>query len=328
MPITVLASRYNTLRNETNLVLGTSAEVTPSYGYGQSFSTNSVVGTRAVAEPSDATKVSAQDYEDLYIDLIRTRSHQVGSSVAIDEFVIGDYEANTATADKIEESYIAGLESLATNIATDRLTVAATNLTITNLPSVSSSRLSTNGVWNGTISHIFTVIFNTSSARRHFFNAGSQIRLSASVDYTGSQAKTVDWQQILNAMGTVSFKAEETISNSGIGIGTNIGNYDLTSSYRRIYTRDGGAVYANNEYRIFAREYATGNTTSGIQIKINFVDGSPNDPSYGIDETVSGTFNSNVQLAMPNSQIQINGTIHDSVIISTEPTATIVRPLS
>ena len=169
MPTTILASRYNTLRNETNLVLGTSAAVSPSYGYGQSFSTNSVVGTRAVAEPSDATKVSAQDYEDLYIDLIRTRSHQVGSSVAIDEFVIGDYEANTATADKIEESYIVGLESLATNITTDRLTVAAANLTITNLPSVSSSRPITNGVWNGTISHIFTVIFNSGDRTQTLF---------------------------------------------------------------------------------------------------------------------------------------------------------------
>ena len=104
MPTTILASRYNTLRNQVNLVLGTSADITATYGYGQSFSTSNVVGTRTAPTIADADKISAQDYEDLYIDLIRTRSHQVGASVAINEFVIGDYEANTATADKIEEA--------------------------------------------------------------------------------------------------------------------------------------------------------------------------------------------------------------------------------
>ena len=81
MPTTILASRYNTLRNNVNLVLGTSAASAPQYGYGQSFSTNSVVGTRSVVEPSDATKVSAQDYEDLYILiqqlLIKLKNHML-----------------------------------------------------------------------------------------------------------------------------------------------------------------------------------------------------------------------------------------------------------
>ena len=328
MPTTILASRYNELRDQVNLVLGDSSSATPTYGYGQSFSTNSVVGSRAANDIANADKVSAQDYEDLYIDLMRLRSHQVGTSVAIDEFVIGDYEANAATADKIEEAYIQGLESLASSITTDRFIVDPANLTITNLPSVNSSRPSSNGAWNGTISHIFVIIFNTAVERRHFFNAGSQIRLSASVDYTGSQAKTVDWQQILNSIGSTSFKAEETVNNAGIGSGSNIGNYDLSSSYQQVYSRDGGAVYSRNEYRVFAREYATGNATSGIQIKIDFVDGRPNDVTYGIDESVNGTFNSNVQLAIPSSQIDINGTIHDSVIISTVPTASLIRNLS
>jgi hypothetical protein len=95
MPVTVLASRYNTLRNQVNLILGTSLSASPLYGYGQGITTNSVVGTRSVSNVVDADKVSAQDYEDLYIDLIRTRSHQVGASVAIDDFVIGDYDTNT-----------------------------------------------------------------------------------------------------------------------------------------------------------------------------------------------------------------------------------------
>ena len=39
------------------------------------------------------------------------RSHQIGAAAAIDAFVIGDYDTNGATTDKIEESYILGLDS-------------------------------------------------------------------------------------------------------------------------------------------------------------------------------------------------------------------------
>jgi hypothetical protein len=323
MPTTILASRYNSLRNQVNLILGTSGPASPSYGYGQGTTTNSVVGTRSVSSVVDANKVSAQDYEDLYIDLIRTRAHQVGAAVTINDFVVGDYETNTATADIIEEAYVQGLESLATNIVTDRLLVDPTNLRITSLPSASSTRLPTS-TWSTTISHIFTITFNTALDRRHFFNAGGQIRMSASVDYTGSQAKTVDWQSILNAMGTISFKAEETISNAGVGSSSSIGNYDLTTTYQLIYSRTGGAVYARNRYNIYALSL---NSTS-IQFKIEFIDGSPNDLTFGIDEVVFGTFNSTVQSATPDGTIIINGTEYPTVLISTDPVGSNLRNLS
>ena len=327
MPTTVLASRYNTLRNNVNLVLGNSIAASPNYGYGQSFSTNSVTGSRAANDLANADKVSAQDYEDLYIDLIRTRSHQIGASVAIDEFVIGDYETNTETADKIEESYILGLESLAANIISDRFTADPANLTINSIPSASSSRLATN-TWSTRISHIFRIMFNTEQERRHFFNTGGEIRVSASVDYTGSQAKTVDWQTILNAMGSTSFKAEQTVNNAGVGSGSNIGNYDLTSSYRLIYSRTGGSVYARNRYNVYAREYATGNSTSAIQFKIDFVDGAPNNSLFGIDEAVFGTFNSIIETATANSQIDINGVTHDAVVFDSAISGALIRALS
>jgi len=319
MSVTILASRYNTLRNQVNLVLGTSADISATYGYGQPFSTNSVVGSRAANDLANADKVSAQDYEDLYIDLIRTRSHQVGASVAIDEFVIGDYEANTATADKIEEAYILGLESLATSIDTDRLIVAPANLTIASLPEASSTRPASSGSWNGTLSHIFTVTFPSVLDRRHFFNAGGEIRFGASVDYTGSQAKTVDWQTILNIMGTTSFKAESTVNNAGIGSGSSIGNYDLNSTYQLVYSTTGGAVYSRNSYNIYATNETTLDGTSAIKFKVEFTDGLPNDLTYGIDEAVFGTFNSSISTATPSSQISINGTVHDAVIIDSPP---------
>ena len=189
MPETILAERYNALRTSVNLVLGISSSGTPEYGYGQGFNTTSVIGSRAANDIANADKVLAQDYEDLYIDMIRARSHQVGVGVAIDEFVVGDYEANSPTADKIEEAYVLGLESLATNLETDKFLVNSNNLRLTSAPLANSSRPDSQGTWNGTISHIFTMTFTTETERRHFFNAGGEIRLSASVDYSGSQAK-------------------------------------------------------------------------------------------------------------------------------------------
>ena len=327
MPTTILADRYNALRVVTNTVLGVSEPAAPNYGYGQAFSSNAVVGTRASATPEVASKVTAQDYEDLYIDLIRTRSHQVGPTVAIDEFVIGDYNANTATADKIEESYIQGLEALGNNILTDRHLVDPSHLTIQGLAPANSSRTSASS-WQGTISTIFTTTFVSSLERRHFFNTGGQIRFSASVNYTGSHAKTVDWQTILNAMGSTSFKAESTANNAGIGTGSNIGNFDLTNGYQLVYSRTGGSVYARNRYNIYAKEYATGNSTSAIQFKVEFYDGPPNNISWGIDEVVYGGFNSVVETAMASSQISINGTTHNAVVTNTAITGALISPLS
>jgi hypothetical protein len=323
MPTTILASRYNNLRDQVNLILGPSNPASPTYGYGQAFSTNRVLGSRTVADISHADKVTAEQYEDLYIDLIRTRAHQIGPAISIDDFLIGDFESNPETADKIEEAYVIGLESLATNIATDRLTVHPNNLSLA--PLVSSSFSNT---WFTQITHIFTVTFATEEDRRHFFNAGGEIRVSASVDYTGSQAKTVDWQTILNAMGTTSFKAEETVNNAGVGSGSNIGNYDLTPSYQLIYSRSGGSVYARNRYNVYAAESATTDDTSQIIFKIDFVDGAPNDTTYGIDEFVLGTFNSVAQTATPDGQIEINGTIYPTVTAIDDPVAANVRTLS
>ena len=330
MPNTVLASRYNNLRNQVNLVLGSSSIASPTFGYGQGFSTNSKVGTRSVADPSNADKASAQDYEDLYIDLIRAKAHQEGAStVAVDPFITGDFETNVATADKIQEAYIINLESLATTLQTNKFLVAATNLTIENNSAASSSRVS-GTPFTSEINHIFTMTWSTAAQRRHYFNAGGQIRFAASVAYTGSQGKTVDWQQTLAAMGTTSFTADATTNNSGVGNNSAIGNYDLTNSYQLVYRQDNGAVYSRSSYNIYAMEHTTGDATSAIRFKVQFFDGQPNNISWGTDELAYGDFYSTIQTAYADSTVSINGTSHNAVVIpaASHPAASIQRPLS
>lgn len=316
--IPITAARYNNLRTLVNRVLGASSLSQPTYGYGQTFSTTSVTGNFDVNELA-TDKVTAEQYENLYIDLIRLRVHQIGAAATtINPFVEGGFETNPS-ADKIELSYIQELESLAANIDADRFLIDVTtqaaevNLLSTTGNAISSTRFqSVSGVWNGTITHIAKVSFDNAQQRRQFFNAGGEIRFNASVAYTGSQAKTLDWQARLNSMGTISFKANQTLSNNGIGTGYSVGNYNLTSTYQLCYNQGGGSSYIRNDYNIRALQL---NDTE-IQFRIEFIDGAPN-PGSTIDEPVLGDFTSALKLLQPDGSVNVNGVVTDTVVIPT-----------
>ena len=315
MPTLIVNERYNDLINLVNKVLGTSNVSDPTYGYGQSTSTSTVSGT-AETGLQGSDKITSEQYRDLYIDIIRARAHQIGASaVSVDPFVIGDYENNPTTVDKIEEAYILGLESLATNLDTDRFLIDSTQGEAEYLKNASSLDITStydnasSGDWNGTLSHIVDVEFTDAAARRHFFNAGGEIRFSASVSYAGSQAKTVSWQDQLNQMGTISFKAQETISNVGAGSFSTTGNFQLTSTYQLCYRQNGGAVYNENTYDV----YALSLTADTIRFKIEFVDSVPTAAYYYTDENVQGDFTSIFSLFRPSGNVTINGTGYTTV---------------
>mgnify|MGYP001246135191 CR=1 FL=1 len=137
-----------------------------------------------------------------------------------------------------------------------------------------------------------------------------QIKFGASVSYTGSQAKTVDWQQTLSAMGTTSFTGVGTTNNNGIGTNSSVGNYNLSNAYQIVYRQDNGAVYSRSSYNIYAKEQVTGDATSAIRFKVQFFDGRPNNLTYGIDELAYGDWYSTIQTAYAESTAFVSrGTI-------------------
>ena len=317
MPTTILATRFNNLQDRLDAVLGTSGSAAPTFGYGQTLNAAlDVAGTGANTLPN-SDKITAQQYEDLYIDIVRCRAHQVGAAaVSIDDFVIGDFETNAASTDKVEEAYIGALESLMTIVETNRFTIDATtqatttNLTTsTNIAIASTYYTAVSGTWNNFLNQIFSVTFPTTEARRHFFNAGGEIRFNGSVAYTGSQQKTSDWQSSLAGMGAVSFAANSTFSNSSVGSSSNVGNNNLTSTYQLCYRKDAGATYSQSAYEIYA--LTTGART--VQFKVLFTDPAPG--GWHIDEPLYGDWTSSVSLLVPNGSVSINGTAHDTVVI-------------
>jgi hypothetical protein len=313
MPNSVLATRFNNLQSRIATVLGTSLSTNPQFGYGQSYSSSSVIGNYDL-NTSNTDLISSAEYETLYRDIVRARVHQIGNSFTQLNTPEGDFE-NNPNADKIEEAYIAYLEGVMNDIETDKFEIDSTQFVVAPLDDANGNRIDvvrpeSQGSWNGILSHIFKVSFNNAAHRRHFFNAGGQIRMSAEITWAFSQAKTNAWKNMLNDIGSVKFSAKGTDSSNGNGIPSSIGNYDLTSSYQLVY-RIQAATYSGSYYEVYALELSD----REIQFRIYFKDSTVEN----IDENVFGELSSYISFANPQGTVTIGGTQYTTATITDEP---------
>ena len=314
MPNKVLASRFNTLKARVDKILGPATETNRSsgnyiYGYGQ------YLGTGTDVASGNPNTIDASDYKLLYINILKIRYHQVGTAAfTADAFRVGDFVTNAASTDKVEEAYIAGLESLATNMENDKLICHPSQALIQ--PCDSSTGPTT---WNSSINHIFKVNFTDAQARRQYFNSGGKIRFSPSMLYSGSQAKTLDWKSTINAILSVDFGCQGTIASSGVGQSYGgIGHDYMSSSYQTAYYNQGGGVYNPNRYTIYAMEL----DDKTLQFKAEF-----SDPSYGNpDESVLAAATNTVEFFRPFGQATIDSSVTYTVYQSL-PTSTSVSTL-
>lgn len=321
----VTAARYNNLRSRLRTVMGDSQFSNPQFGYGQTTTAATVVGNYNT-NPTTANKIEDEQYRDIYIDLVRARVHQIGSAAFTQQpFPVGNFNLNGASTDKVRETYIAGLESLMTTIETDKFSIFDSTqgvlepLRNTAGFTIQGSRTQFgNGAWNRTLSFIFTVNFASEQARRQFFNAGGQIRISA--NQTGAQPnlKTQNWVALLAAVGQVSFAANRTYSTLSYGSGSSIGNYNLTGSYQLIY-RGYSSAYFSNAVEVYALQ----NSGTQIQFRVYLAD----QRSEGTDESVFGDFFVNANVLRPDGTVSISGTTYTTVQIATAPTGSVVTNL-
>tara|TARA_E500000178_G_scaffold356618_1_gene436135 strand:+ start:5202 stop:6122 length:921 start_codon:yes stop_codon:yes gene_type:complete len=285
----ITAARYNSLQATVENVMGNGAG---QFGYGQTLASSQVAAD---------TTIDSGHMSTLYTDLINARVHQVGS--------VPNSVATVSAGDVIEEDAtdtgtargILQYEDLATLIETNKAliyTADTSQSTITANKTNSSSTTS----WNGVRDHIVTVTFATADARRHFFNAGGEIRFTADLDPAASNGKNNDWNSLLANMGTVTFTSNNCPSlGSSPGTSFNIGNFDMTASDQLIFQKDGSGVYAENDYNIKAKEL---NSTT-IQFTIQFRDDDIGDDTNNdgainpIDESVTGTLQSVVGERLP-----------------------------
>lgn len=277
----VTASRFNLLQGQLATILGTG---TGDSGYGQVLQSRQV----AVGELFDADLMDA-----LRADLAQARIHQTGvipSEIGDinQEEIIGEDESGGDTT-----KGFADYEALLTDVVADKLVYAGTQVDV--FAGIQAQRTTQ---WNGLLEHEFTVTFGSANDKRHFFNTGGEIRLSATLaDY--SNAKSTDWYDMFIAMGTVKFSAHGTTA-TGLGggwTGSAIGNYELTSANQVIFTKYGSGIYAENYYQVEAKNSAVNQIT--FLVTFNDLDPTAADidnPSYPpTDEFVNGTLTSVIQ---------------------------------
>lgn len=274
----ITAATFNGLQSRIETVLGQGFSDT---GYGQTLSSSIVAAN---------TVITALHLTNLKSDIDKCRAHQTGSLTTLSTIASTDRIGASESIDKDGAADTAkGINdylALVNDIEGDKQLCDDTQASVEAV--LSSTRVSE---WNGTIIHKFTVTFTNFEARRHFFNAGGQIRFQANLS-NGSGAKDSDWAGMLAAMGTISMASHAT-TQSGSGVPTAIGNFELTSSSQRIFHKLGTAYdYANNMYTVNAKTLAD----NIIEFEIQFQDNADG----GGDPNVSGDILSSITHRRPS----------------------------
>lgn len=321
----VTASRFNLLQNRIAGILGFGAG---SNGYGQGLSGYGGGVSSTEVSNNDNTlnnTITAENANDLYIDLLRARIHQIGIAnseisqivsnlLTVDRDALLKKDLNIAaenTSDFVDDQGnqtldplgdtkgFADFEALMNRVEQDKFLLHSSQGQYEQ--GTQSSRTSN---WNTAVDHEVRVTFRNADHRRHFFNAGGEIRFQASLD-NPQNSKSDDWSGLLYTSGIAIFNHTQTKrkeTNNAIYAGVyssvtdpeeyGVGNSDLTSSYRLVYRKNSNSInsagiYSSNMYEIYAREI----NSAEIQFRILLSDSS-RDPA--IDNLVVGNLTSRV----------------------------------
>ena len=273
----ITAARYNNAQARVAAVMGTGSS---TEGYGQVLTS---------AQTSTGQTVSSTQVNNLYTDITAGRIHQVGTLPAtILQVNSGDIIADETSDDtlgNVGSGQYKGFTDYESLISTFESVGERFKLNVDHSTTLISITGSITANWNSLRTHIVKATFVDANARRHFFNSGGTINFTAELaGYSG--AKSVDWANMLSNMGSIKFDYTSTYA-SGSGTGTNIGNFDLTSTYQQVFTKTGSGIYVENDYNIQVKEI----TSNVIEFLIEFRD--DNAPGgYGVDENVNGTLTS------------------------------------
>lgn len=310
-------ARLNNLQSRIALILGNGAG---DKGYGQALTSSQVANT-------SSTLIKADDINKIFIDLLKVRIHQIGYTayqssnlkifpVVKDTSTVGLADSpnvvidpSTGQVSLVNDSYsefrgISDYESLMSAIETDKFTAHSTQMSIES--GIQSVRTTP---WNENIYHEFSVNFLSADHRRHFFNSGGKLFFNTNLLNPGG-TKAEDWAAFLASTGTITFDHTET---TGQQTGTLIGNYDLTSTYQKIYERIGGGtvsgVYSGNLITIYAKELSS----SAISFKIEFSDVAQD--SF-VDELIVGRLESSITYLRADGVFEYDGSSYTSVLIN------------
>lgn len=268
----ITETHYTTLRSGINTVMGTPAgSGDSSTGYNQTISAPSV---------SVGDKVLAADWNNLRGDIRKASAHQTNSAVALTTV-----DTDTEITAAIHNEYETALATVTSN----RFTMANAQSTQT----TARSKQQGSG-WNGIKRHDVTLTWASANDFKSFWNAGGSVKITSSMSYSGTEAKTLDWKSLINDAKHVSVNYTSAYADGGGNQGTitDTGMYDLNTNGTEVQIfQDGGTnPYSENDYQIFIRYI-----TNGIRIRVVFRDDDAGDQTGtgpAVDENVKGTITS------------------------------------
>ena len=272
---TIGESEYTTLRSKMLTVMSTpSGTGTSAAGYLQTT-------TAPAVNPGD--KITSAQWNALKDDITKAFTHQTGAAPAAPALATTD--ADTGITAAIHNDY----ETVANFISNDanRFSLGSGQSTTAS----ARSRTATN--WNGTIIHDVTFTWSSANEAKAFFNSGSYIRMSSTLSYTGGEAKTLQWKNMLSDTSVVALNHISAYKETGTSgtISNNDGYYDINGTERELYVQDNSAnPYSENRYRIYARSI-----TNGLRIRLLYEDNDVGDQTGtgpAVDENVQGTLTS------------------------------------
>ena len=283
----ITAARYNNLQSRVATVMGVGSG---DDGYGQNLA-SSQVATNAV--------VLATDMQTLFTDLANGRIHQTGTQPTEVAFInVSDVILDS---DTINKKGVVQFENLTTSLENDKFVIAPSQASAE--PGIQAQYTQN---WNGTLTHVFDIVFADSDHRRHFFNAGGEIRFASNITYTGTSLKTIDWMTMLVNIGTVKFAYTSTTA-TGTGTGSIIGFHDLTGTYQQLFIKNGSGNYAANNYKVEGQLQGT----TSVRFKVTFNDDNTGNPNT--DENVLGTLNSTItQLRATGSAVEVQTPLYSN----------------
>lgn len=269
----ITASDYNSIQALIAPILG---QGSGQSGYGQNLASSQL------NIPATSTKITVAQWLGLRTDILTAYNHQASSTSTLPT------PSQTTRISASDYNQYLDKANYCVTHKSEFFSAFVTTIQALNIQQAGNT-------WgrNGTneTAYVDASFTMTTNEARYYFNSGSDIRYTASLSGSWSNTtKDYSWQSTLSQMGTIVIGANSTYTAPGAtlaGIGSNIGYFQLTSSFQTIYTKN-STTYIPNNVTVRAKATVTGSNVT-VVIQIQYVDQAGVASGSGnVDELVQG----------------------------------------
>ena len=277
----------NTYTSATNNLAVVWGIGTGQFGYGQDVSLISAV--------TAATTVTATQWAGLVYTVNKTLGHQAGTAALLTGAVQGGNIGITAGA---TITAFANVATAVTTVTTNKLNFNSTRGSTTASANFDAT-FSTSS-----FTQTITVTFDSADKARYFFNSGGRLDLVFSPSSLTDNAKETSYNDLMNAVGTLSLDVlTSTRSGTGESLTTDglaIGYWDLTISDQTILTlTSDNSTYTGNTLEIKIKGAGSAGTNGGLGTQVVYSIVYTDGADEALDDAVSGTFRHRIDVIRP-----------------------------